>query len=175
MSRYWQPIDLKDFKNIVHTYELLSSGGERYINCDYDYKRLTPKIEKDLSKVQFDTENISSKKEKGTKLFGYNTLPNGMVYLGVWAGGDWETPVYFILYWDGKELRGYIPKDGNTWNTDTNMAYGTYAYREADLQNCKKRWPELFAEEIEGYEILPPDFDQELIFNDIMKRIKKKS
>ncbi|RJQ27110.1 hypothetical protein C4577_02195 [Candidatus Parcubacteria bacterium] len=111
-------------------------------------KDLTPQVEKDLSKVQFDTENLEDGSYgvgygPGKGLVGYNTLPNnGMVYLGITAGGDWEHPIFFIIYWDGKQLRGYIPEKGNTWNTDTKQAYGN-DYK-ADVKNCKKRWPELY-------------------------------
>ena len=66
------------------------------------------------------------------------TLDNGMSIIGVQCGGDWEYPVYFIIYWDGKSLRGYIPTDGNPWNTDDKIAYGNNA--ESDAKNVEKRF-----------------------------------
>ena len=39
------------------------------------------------------------------------------------AGGDWEFPVCFILYWGNGKLRGYTPKDGNAWNKEERSAY----------------------------------------------------
>jgi hypothetical protein len=52
------------------------------------------------------------------------------------AGGDWEYPVYFILYWDGTHLRAYMPTKGNRWNTDSKEAYGNDA--DADASNIRK-------------------------------------
>lgn len=74
------------------------------------------KFFKDVEKVQVDAENVES--------YGIHTLSNGLAYYAFESGGDWELPVYMIVYWDGKSLRGYIPKDGNVWNTVTNKAYG---------------------------------------------------
>lgn len=76
-------------------------------------------IDKDLAKVQFDSENIDLEecdyRRELSGLMGYVTLPNGLTFLGGTAGGDWECPVYFIVYFDGKRLRGYVPEDGNTF------------------------------------------------------------
>lgn len=86
------------------------------------------KFAEDVSKVQFDYENVSvdgfTTSPGSEQGFGFQTLPNGFVYYGMEAGGDWELPVYLIAYWDGKNIRGYVPKDGNVWNTVRNSAYG---------------------------------------------------
>jgi hypothetical protein len=114
-------------------------------------RELTPQIDKDLSKVNFDMENCYCDQDPGIsggssfrKIQGFHTLPNGLSFLGVCAGGDWEHALLYILYWDGTKLRGYIPTDGNTWNTKTKMAYGNGAesikeprdYR--DVKACAK-------------------------------------
>ena len=99
------------------------------------YTEVTPQVSKDLDKVDFDCENMSadtsevwgeteSGKGDAKDYVGLHTLGNGLSYLGVTAGGDWETPLFFIVYWDGENLRGYVPKDGNTWNTKNNCAFG---------------------------------------------------
>ena len=95
-------------------------GGEDYIMVS-----LTPTVKRDLSKVEFDLENfwMTPNNEK-EKLVGYNQLDNGFTFLGAMAGGDWEVPIYLIFYFDGHKLRGYIPTEGNPWNTDTKQAYG---------------------------------------------------
>jgi len=89
---------------------------------------LTPRILGDLKKVQFDTENLEWESHeaynKAEAISGFQTLPNGLTFLGVTAGGDWELPIFFIVYHDGTELRAYIPKDGNTWNHKTRKAFG---------------------------------------------------
>lgn len=162
------------------------------IGCEgYDWLELTPQIEKDLSKVEFDTENVIYERDHFhcinptenftsrqyeyrfypvinplNQLLGFNTFKidnKDFVFLGFMAGGDWEVPVHFIIYWDGKKLRGYIPTDGNPWNTDTKEAYGND--EESDKKNIKKR-------KFEGdtYNIIRPDVDK--IIADIKSRIK---
>jgi len=115
-------------------------------------KGLTPQVSGDLSVVQFDTENVEWHKKDAYGDFGevagFNTTPGGLTYLGVTAGGDWESPLLFILYWDGIQLRGYVPTDGNTWNTDTKTAYGSAQEvmddedkaEDAENKNAKKRF-----------------------------------
>lgn len=134
MSRVFVPISVDDLKS-----KILAACGE---DGEIDYRRLTPTVEKDLDKVKFDCENITEENCKfGPEyLIGYHKLSNGMPYYGVCAGGDWETPVFFCIYWDGKKLRGYIPEQGNLWNTDTKEAYGNND--TADLKNARKRWPD---------------------------------
>jgi len=46
-------------------------------------------------------------------------------FIGVEGGGDWEFPVYFIVYWSN-EIRCYIPKNGNAYNKKHKAAYGNY-------------------------------------------------
>ncbi len=106
-----------------------------YYNC------LTKTVRTDLSKVNFNNENRSAggkyRNYGVPEIIGYHTLDNGLSYLGVCASGDWEHPVFFMLYWDGSELRGYVPKEGNPWNTDTKAAYGND--EESDPKNLVKR------------------------------------
>jgi len=83
------------------------------------------KISDDLSKVKFDFENYEFTDDEANSLAGFHTLNNGFTFLGGFGGGDWEWPVFFIIYWDGKQLRGYIPVCGNTFNADLNAAFGS--------------------------------------------------
>jgi hypothetical protein len=168
MSRVFVPITINDLKG-----KIIACCGK---DGDIDYRNLTSVVSKDLDKVKFDCENIS---DEGytfgpTQLLGYKKLPNNMSYYGVAAGGDWETPVFFCIYWDGKKLRGYIPEKGNLWNTDTKEAYGNND--KADLKNARKRWPD-------NKDLLQDDFDLDGYFDnydikaieqDIMGRITLK-
>lgn len=99
-------------------------------------------------KVNVDFENFECETGKGYNgciaICGPQSVNTGLVFVGCTAGGDWEVPVFFIIYWDGKKLRAYVPTDGNTWNTDTKAAYGNNA--RADYENVKKRYPDLGAE-----------------------------
>ncbi len=55
---------------------------------------------------------------------GIHTI-NNLTFCGVKTGGDWEHPVFVILYWDGSDIRAYIPKRGNAVNMDTMTAFGS--------------------------------------------------
>jgi len=89
---------------------------------------LTDQIVNDLNKVEFSTENLEITSRRaycGAKIIsGFQKLGNGLTYLGITAGGDWELPIFFIIYYDGLKLRAYIPKNGNTWNHRTKSAFG---------------------------------------------------
>lgn len=85
-------------------------------------------IFKDLSKVNFDYENCGC--EPGSDRYpdpcGFWTTSEGVPTLGCHAGGDWEDPVYFVLYPESAtRLRAYIPKAGNTWNLKNKTAWGS--------------------------------------------------
>lgn len=138
---------------------------------DASPRNLTSQVSKDLDKVDFDTENIVWDGSFRRELLGFHELENGLTFLGVQAGGDWEFPVFFIIYWDGKSLRGYIPTDGNPWNTDTKSAYGND--EERDLENARKRYPGVFdgVDYVDGGSF---DFDINAIFADIQGRIVEK-
>lgn len=113
-------------------------------NVDYYILLENKKIEKDLSKFNFDGENYTTSKEDYWKheetLLGINTLENGLTFLGCIAGGDWEYPVFFIIYWDGKALRGYIPTYGNCVNLDFKTAFGSEGeYEDLDEEVILKK------------------------------------
>lgn len=113
---------------------------KKAIPTDYGYEELLNTLKKDL-KVEFDSENFESNAcvfDELTSFLGVHTLSSGLTFWGFRAGGDWEYPVHFIVYWDGKKLRGYVPIEGNPWNTTTKRAYGNDD--EADRKNAKKRW-----------------------------------
>jgi hypothetical protein len=165
MPRYFSVIDVKSFRKIVSR----AFGSEDEDTELYDDPFVTLQIRKDI-KCEFDCENISY--DNGSfgpeGLMGFNTLENDLTYYGICAGGDWELPVFFIIYWDGKKLRGYVPKSGNPWNTDTKMAYGND--EELDDKNMRRRYPRLNLRK----PVRPPDWNVDLIKKDIMKRIVKR-
>jgi hypothetical protein len=139
---------------------------EECIDCGDDW--LEPKymmsvvtIKKDI-KVEFDLENFDITDSDLKKILGFQTLENGLTFLGFRAGGDWQCPVFGIVYWDGKTLRGYIPTEGNPWNTETHTAYGD---SECDDENSIERF---------GIPYERIDFDEAKILKDIMKRVKPK-
>ena len=70
----------------------------------------------DLKKVKFDFENCDS---IGNEV----KTTNGISYIMADAGGDWECPVLFFVYWDGSKFRGYVPIYGNAVNRKNNSAF----------------------------------------------------
>lgn len=150
-----------------------------HIACwnEFHPTELTDQIEMDLKKVEFDLENIEYTARdayKGLKdIVGFHTLPNGMPYLGIIAGGDWEFPIFFMIYWDGKKLRGYIPTKGNPWNRKAKSAYGND--EESDTADIKRILSEMGKpvpddDYLEAHDHL--DHDTQAIIEDIMERIQ---
>ncbi|MBX7136801.1 MAG: hypothetical protein K1X83_02370 [Oligoflexia bacterium] len=128
----------------------------------------------DLSQVEFDGENfITEGDQPDDALIGYQRLPNGVSFLGCLAGGDWETLLFLAIYFDGKELRAYIPEAGNPYNTDLNCAYGNND--DLDVANAKKRFPAVFqnvqASDADG-QMQHLAGDEELIMADLTARFK---
>lgn len=136
------------------------------------------KLKADLSKVGFSFENRTSDEHWCGYPTGYHSIGN-FHFLGcAAAGGDWETPVFFIVYWDGKNIRGYIPSEGNLWNHMTKLAYGNDMEYTARMSSTKnyipgKRdvddWNKRTNEDIE-FESEIGDCDQQLIIDDIVAR-----
>lgn len=83
-------------------------------------------IHKDI-KYYVDAENIctASDADYNDVYVGVHTLPNGLTFYGIVMGGDWEIPMFLIIYWDGKQLRAYIPSYGNCINLDCKCAFGS--------------------------------------------------
>ncbi|MDF2880019.1 MAG: hypothetical protein K0R54_576 [Clostridiaceae bacterium] len=84
-------------------------------------------VAEDLSKIGFGTDKITINQRKNDDndcLIGYQTLDNGFTFLGALSGFEWEYPVFFIIYWDGENLRGYVPEKGNVYNSYTQEAFG---------------------------------------------------
>lgn len=123
-------------------------------------EKLAADVEKDWSKIDFSTENLDVEAEKSTK--------DGVPYLLISAGGDWETPLSCILYFDGRKLRGYVPKDGNSYNHAKKAAFGN---NDDDNDACIRQFGSGDGTDEEYQEIEP---DDALVEKDIEKRIEVK-
>lgn len=162
MSRFTEIITLDKFKDIC--LQKLGVGTD-----EFDPYEFPETLVKDLSKVNFDFENWNiGDADPGYEKYpsshdgfagypcGFKVLGNGMPALFVNAGGDWEHPICFCIYWDGKKLRAYIPSDGNVYNKEQKCAFGS----EEDFE-----FGEVDEEE-------KPSGEPEKIFQDVMGRIK---
>jgi len=156
---------LKKIEDAIRNHSLFENeeGSE---SCDFFYTNrhillsLNQKLQKDLSKIQFDLENFYSAPFNppgdSAAILGLHTSSSGLTFLGCEAGGDWEYPIYFIIYWDGEILRSYIPNKGNYYNKKTKMAFG----------NCEKSDFE------QGYEY--GSFDNKNDFNAMLADIQER-
>lgn len=93
-------------------------------------------ISKDI-KFNVDAENILTPEDGDDDYLGMHTLSNGLTYYAIEMGGDWEIPVFIIIYWDGKKLRAYIPSYGNLVNLDCKCAFGSED-NEVDDEKAEK-------------------------------------
>lgn len=89
-----------------------------YKNRENEDSKYAAKLYKDIwgGKYKFDSENVDCRG-------GIKMSSKGFPYLLCDAGGDWECPVCFFIYFDGKHFRGYIPLKGNAINTKTKSAF----------------------------------------------------
>jgi len=89
-----------------------------YKNRKNEDSKYTAKLYKDIwsGKYKFDSENVECRG-------GIKMSNKGFPYLLCYAGGDWECPVCFFIYFDGTHFRGYIPLKGNAINTKAKSAF----------------------------------------------------
>jgi hypothetical protein len=95
-----------------------------------------------LQKISFDRENMTMQPEDSlypATLVGLHSIDN-QAFLGISAGGDWEFPIFFILFEVRSKFKIYIPEMGNAWNGITNRAFGND--RSADLEYLQSYWEE---------------------------------
>lgn len=67
----------------------------------------------------------------GEMLFGWQTLPNGLTFLGCSMAEGGMGDAFAIIYFDGQNLRLYIPVRGNRINTIYGTVLGSEYYDEA--------------------------------------------
>lgn len=112
----------------------LSTSSDKYTGMtidsfmEQDHKREFTKAVSCNDQVAHDIENVDKRRSFGnvigTDLAGYHFIGD-FCFLGVSCGGDWEIPIFMIVYIDGDgALRSYVPTAGNCFNIDTHAAFG---------------------------------------------------
>lgn len=114
-------------------------------------------ISPDAVGVNYDLENV----------YAYFKSVEGLEFATVEMGGDWETPVYAIIYWSEKDqkVKGFFPKEkGNIYNVVENTAYGS------DMENYHYNQPSK-----EAYQALQQKYEsmRDKIEEDSEKHYKK--
>ena len=141
-----------------------------------DFRDLSKTLARDLSKVEFDGENQvfdTADRPDLETLIGYQSLPGGLTFLGVIAGGDSDLPVFFAVYWDGNALRAYIPKDGNLWNPKTKAPYGSDPID--DVEYLRAIDPDRYKNMADDELLTSLNFDIEKIKADMIARLRSQS
>ena len=89
-----------------------------YDNRDNEKSKIASMLHKDIweGKYDFDSENVDA-------IGGIKMSKNGFPYIQCDAGGDWECPVCFFVYFDGNHFRAYVPLKGNALNRNDNHAF----------------------------------------------------
>lgn len=141
MPRYAPAMQTGDLVQILTNLALANDYAEEYgaidpANPDMGkivrmllQEDLLPGVVKDWSKISFSTENL--------EVVSTPSTPDGIPYLSLMVGGDWETPLVAIVYFDGKTLRGFVPKNGNPYNHRQKSAFGNHPSDEqAALDQC---------------------------------------
>lgn len=167
MPRYAPKITEQEFRDIVSSYAQSHDFDEEYDIEDYnDVNNIIvtglmdahfKSVQGDL-KIQFDFEN--------TEVEQIVTLESGVTVAIVSAGGDWEVPLCFAFYYDGKKFRAYIPKDGNPYNRSTKTAYGNADDEDDDNADALKNFG------VKNCYGIDPDMTK--ILSDINSRIQAK-
>lgn len=119
-------MSIEDFKILLDAW-LLSANRSESDYAERLYDTLTigeayyaGKVIRDIKKINVDFENVIFRDVDGIKIG-----PNGVPFIWFMFGGDWELPVWGMIYWDGKDMRGYVPTYGNTFNASMKAAYGS--------------------------------------------------
>lgn len=178
LPRVWVPITLDDFRDKVMTAvkKILDKEHVRP-GQDVPFTDISGQVRHDLEAVRFAVDETdwvvdqyTSEAKRG--FIGFQTLPNGMPFLGVEAGADYEERLYFIIYWDG-QLRAYIPKDGNTFDRE-----GMASFRPQDVDYSEylhQFFPdveiEALADSMVATDCIRRLFDAEKMLDDIQAKI----
>ena len=141
MPRYAPKMSVNDLKFKLLSYAEKNFDAEELGEDDFEdsddvitygmMDQQFTKVYDDVKKIRFDYENVYVEK--------YLELSSGIPIALVLAGGDWELPLLFALYYDGSTFRGYIPTEGNVFNRTLKQAYGN-ATDEEDEADCLKHF-----------------------------------
>lgn len=97
----------------------------------HDRIRCGKEIEVDHENLEFETWRGYKDKEKAEGLLDIHTI-DGLTFCGMITGGDWESPLFMIFYWDGEKICTYFPRKGNPFNLDAMTAFGSEGEKLGD-------------------------------------------
>ena len=126
--RYFEQLSISDLKSkvlaaqrkfvIAHS-DKANTWTETELEEDWDtsdYYKLNNKLNNDARKIFMDHSQVSIETFLLLpNLLGYNMLGE-FSFLGLLSGDPSKLPIYWLIYWDGKMLRAYVPEKGNAAN-----------------------------------------------------------
>ena len=142
--------------------------------CAYNHKdnaksKFIFKLYNDIwnNKYKFDSENVERRGD-------VKMSKKGVPYLECYAGGDWECPVCFFIYFDGHHFRGYVPLKGNAICRTTKSAF--QGDTEADGEEMQFIRKELNISKNEDCPLSSSDVDYNIdaCLEDFLSRIEVK-
>lgn len=161
-----------DFKNkldsITSRYreeKTMKPSNFLYSFCRYPDPKEHPfmgQFKKDMEKIHVDGENCEM-------IGDVRQTTTGIPYILAYKGGDWESPVCFIVYWDGKNIRGYIPEYGNAIDRKRKEAFGNDD--EKDLEYVKGQLGDDYKGVRPGEDIY---YDKDACIKDFTQHVKVK-
>ncbi len=139
-------------ENMETEYDLTEITDEILLElvCDYlyDYDDIVDQIyvKLDVDTLSFYINPGEYDHDNGGSLLGFKRL-NNMGFCGLLVGGDYEIPIFLILFFDEEgRLKVYIPEKGNLYNKFTMETYEIEDQLDSDM-NFK--WGEI-QKDIEG-------------------------
>lgn len=153
----WDAVDL----------QMHALGGKKvdFYDLINDILNYNLTIRKDMEKVEFGLANIHMKSTMKDFWENFIVQDNQFSYFELSCNGRGEEALYFIIYWDGNDLRVYIPEDGNIYNTLTNKAFGSD--KAEDML-----WAETQIKDSELIDILSGTLSPSMILKDLLKEPK---
>lgn len=142
-----------DFKT-NDKYDLLI--GDLVLHCIHNNASFYDDISTENVGISYDMEN----------LYAYFYEQEGVSYIKLEIGGDWEKPVHAMLYWSEKDqkMKGFFPLDkGNIYNSKEKTAYGSEMDSGLSVRGLKY--------DSEEYNELEEQFEE--INNKVEKHYKK--
>jgi len=136
-----------------------------YKNEEFEKSKILGTLYNDIwnTKYKFDSENVESRGK-------IKMSSKGVPYVVCYAGGDWECPVCFIIYFDGSKVRAYIPLKGNAINKLENTAFGYDTDKEIEFISKELN----ISQEESKSKTHDINFDERACVEDFLSRIEVK-
>lgn len=148
-------ISLEDLKSEIEKFYKKETEGTIYEDDEMDADVLVEALlAKSTVKTNLcvftaaidDAESSIINNGEGDSLIGFHTLPNGVSILG-FEVNDGGGVVYGCAYYDGENIRSYVPNYGNTINADSGTSFGICGKNTSSF--LVKRYETMLKEKIE--------------------------